>query len=304
MMQQDILNVIKKLYQPENQRILEVIVKNEDYKTANSFMERLFLEESSKDSSIPISIIKRDLQYQLITENNGAIYKVISQLEQIEENVAIISFHRSELKEKIWSHLSLINTCLYETKQAIEKMAYLHFKQVVIRMILELHFQDNRLTSSQVTDLLKKTTLDYKTLLGYESHTETATANYMEFYYQASFENQTKPIDRATRIECESYNYHRKINQLYKQQISEYLNEEIINYLDNLFQNWHLQELSKDSNSELKIVLKFWKKLREELKKIYQKKKNSELEKYSSEIIEGQLNLWNYQKKLTFTPQK
>lgn len=304
MVQQDILNVIKKLYQPENQNKLALIVKNEDYKTANLLMEKLFSEEASTDLSIPISIIKRDLQYQLIEENKGAIYKVLSPLEQIEENVAIISFHRSQLTEKIWSHLSLINICLSELKQEIEKLAYLQFKQVVVRLVLELHFQNNMISSSQITDLLKKTILDYKTLLGYETQIETATNNYMEFYSQTSFKNQPKPIDRATRIECESYNCYRKINQLYKQQITEYLNEEIINNLDRLFQEWRSQELSKDNNSELKVILKFWKKLQEELKKMYQKKKKSESEIDSSEIIEGQLNLWNYQKKLTFIPQK
>lgn len=292
-----IFYIIERLFEPQNQTQITSIIKNATYKEFNSFIDSIFEEELGKYQIVetPYVILMRDLQYKLLEKNNGSIYKTLSDLLQLEENIAMMALNHHYLKKNIKGHLHLINNCLSQMQEKIEDISILEIKNAMIKIIFKYYLENRRPSSSEITAILKSKELDYSALLGYENLIESESYNQYslsDYGFPMNEEIKTKILeDKVDKMEAKRYKLYYEIDRKYKKVLKEYVDFEVINYLQIILDQWIIEESKSDSNQDLKIIVKLWKKI------LYELNENQKNKKVKSDS--DQLDIWEYQKRIS-----
>ena len=288
--------VTQSLLQADNKEKFSSIIQQEKYARINKFITGIISKTLARHPMIDEqeTILICNLQQQLLEQNNNSIYTVLSQLEEVEENVVIALMHHSKLEDKIKGDLCLIDTCILEIERKIEEIAYLQIKKIMMEIIFKFYLEDKKLSNQEFVDILNNTSLDYKLLLGCnelpveESYIQYSLIDYKEFGQQ--FSQLDSKEDSVDKIESARYWLYQEVNNQYKDKIKRYLDEEMLTYLQDIHDKWYSQEINQTSNKDLIIVSKIWKKILKELKEMYQQAKKRKLHNDT------------YQKRLVLTP--
>ncbi len=293
-----IINVTKQLCEKETIDLLKQYISLETFEQIDQFIKKLFENEKTLSPFQNEKIIIRDFQYHLIQQNGMSSFHALAQLESIEETILLILTNKEEITEITFHNLELILTIINsEIKNNIYKIANLEIKYFILKSMQKIISTEGPI-HIQFEQLLKIRTLNYRYLLGYELIEETIPE--LETYSQSSFYKSNKiPPSRETRMESAIYHRMDLIDKKYNKILQQNMTIEILDLLKTLFHSWKkdIKQYSEQMNS-LPTIVCLWYEIIDAIKKILEKTQNTKGE----DQIDGQLDLWSFQKKKSSIP--
>ncbi len=251
-----------------------------------SEMERLIqnkLNLGQQKPSFPFQskiIALREFQYTLIQRNNGSVRHTLTQLEKLEESMMLV-ISKSRYDNPIRAKLRLVATYLSQVKENLRKIALLEMKQIIVSLLSQISIET---IDTELNDLLKRIKIDYRFFLGYEVLEGEEINTFSQIVYKR---NCLPVVSRETRIESIIYHRRMSANKKCNDIIVNKINETAFEALKEGFHKWKKRFIENES---LETICTLWYKNLEEIKQILLEKT------YSDTQIEGQLDLWNYQK--------
>lgn len=271
-------NLINQLFQYQSQQNwseMKQLIQN-----------KLSLVEKQSSSQFQSRIIAtRDIQYTLIQRINGSIRHTLAQLEKLEESIMLV-INKLPSNDSMRGKLRLFATFLSQVKENLKQIALLEMKQIITSLISQI---STEIIDIQLNDLLQRIKINYRFFLGYE----VLEGEELDTFSQISYKrNRTPVVSRETRVE--SIIYHRRTNADKKCNviIEDKINKTIFKILTERFDKWKKEFIENPmENESLETICILWYKTMEEVKQILLEKP------YKDSQVEGQLDLWNYQKK-------
>lgn len=258
----------------EKEMMRQINQSHHDSMAIKNLMQIAFSKEPHITQATSFPIAMRDFEYRLIQANYESVRCALTQLNALDESIMLIMPNLS--KDSLYK-LKLIEVLLLDTERDIKKIALLEMKQVIVQLMHQLSIDET------LSYLLQHDKINYRYFLGYE----TTSSNDI-IYYQTAY-RKCHYISIETNIERKIYQRRVSKNKSFDKLIAHRMNEEMLKTIQNSFYQWKENFLTKPiPNESLETICDLWTETINEVKQIHWVSKK--------ESIEGQLDLWNYQK--------